>query len=258
MKKNKMMRLASGLLVAVLITTSTISGTFAKYVTEAEAGDTARVAKFGVVVTANGTLFDTTYVEEAEDNVPGTQKPGAAITVESSNGDNLVAPGTKNEEGITFAITGTPEVDVNVAVTVDNVKDIFLAQKTGLPNMTTGLDTDTFDNGADYYPVKYTLTSTVLGTMVNGGTMADVETALAAINNTYEANTNLATEVGTLKLTWAWDFDDAGAGTYDKQDTLLGDLAAGTTLTPATTLTAGTDYSLNTEVKINITVTQVD
>ena len=52
MKKNKMMRLASGLLVAVLITTSTISGTFAKYVTTADAKDEARVAKFGVVITA--------------------------------------------------------------------------------------------------------------------------------------------------------------------------------------------------------------
>lgn len=45
MRKNRMMRAASALLVAVLMTTCTISGTFAKYVTSADSTDTARVAK---------------------------------------------------------------------------------------------------------------------------------------------------------------------------------------------------------------------
>ena len=43
MKKNKMMRLASFLLIAVLLTTSVISGTFAKYVTTDAQWDSARV-----------------------------------------------------------------------------------------------------------------------------------------------------------------------------------------------------------------------
>ena len=57
----------------------------------------------------------------------------------------------------------------------------------------------------------------------------------------------------TLKLTWEWDFEG-----NDKADTLLGDLAAGTTLVPATTLTANTDYCLNESIKISISVTQLD
>ena len=52
MRNNRMMRAASALLVAVLLTTSTISGTFAKYVTEKEVSDTARVAKWGVEIDA--------------------------------------------------------------------------------------------------------------------------------------------------------------------------------------------------------------
>ena len=48
MKKNKMMRLASGLLVAVLLTTSMISGTFAKYVTTESGSDSTRVAKWDI------------------------------------------------------------------------------------------------------------------------------------------------------------------------------------------------------------------
>ena len=59
MKKNKMMRTASGLLVATLLTTSMISGTFAKYTTQDEASDSARVAKWGVTALATGSLFGT-------------------------------------------------------------------------------------------------------------------------------------------------------------------------------------------------------
>ena len=43
MKKNKMMRAASALMVATLLTTSVISGTFAKYVTSVNSSDWARI-----------------------------------------------------------------------------------------------------------------------------------------------------------------------------------------------------------------------
>ena len=49
MKKTKVMRLLSLLLVMTLISTCAISGTFAKYVTRAEGEDQARVAKWGVL-----------------------------------------------------------------------------------------------------------------------------------------------------------------------------------------------------------------
>ena len=61
MKKNVMMRVASIMLVLVLMTSSVISGTFAKYVTDGQATDKARVAKFGVSVTGKSDMFDTTY-----------------------------------------------------------------------------------------------------------------------------------------------------------------------------------------------------
>ena len=47
MKKNRMMRLAAFLLVCVLLTTSVISGTYAKYVSTTTDSDSARVAKWG-------------------------------------------------------------------------------------------------------------------------------------------------------------------------------------------------------------------
>ena len=183
----------------------------------------------------------------------------------SSDTNKLVAPGTKSSDaGLTFAVTGTPEVKVEVKVAVTDVKDVFLRAKTGLPNMTTGNATDMFDNGADYYPVKYTLTQTTAGgsitPLVSDGKLTEVVTKLEALSKTYDANTNLADAVGTLKLTWEWDFDNSGAGTYDRQDTLLGDLAAGIILAPAPdpVLVEGTDYNLQTGLTISITVTQVD
>jgi hypothetical protein len=266
MKKNKSMRLAGGLMIATMLSTSIVSGTYAKYVTSDNAEDSARVAKFGVTVTASGSLFDKTYMSVGGGNTPGgtTADTGdTTLTVESSNADNLVAPGTKNDDGITFVIAGTPEVDVRLDVDVDDssFKEIFLkGTTTKLPDMTTGDAEDTFDNTVDYYPVKFTLTqSTEANPLVDGGTLAEVKTALEGLtNNSIDANTDLAGTIGTLKLTWEWDFDDNGAGTYDKQDTLLGDLAAGTTLVPDTTLTANTDYCLDESIKISISVTQVD
>ena len=61
MKKNVMMRVASIMLVLVLMTSSVISGTFAKYVTEGQSKDSARVAKFGVTVTGNAAIFSDSY-----------------------------------------------------------------------------------------------------------------------------------------------------------------------------------------------------
>lgn len=270
MKKNKSMRLAGGLMIATMLSTSIVSGTYAKYVTSDNAEDSARVAKFGVTVTAAGSLFDKTYY--AVDNANNSNKPGNGIaetdnttlTVESSNADNLVAPGTKNDEGITFVIAGTPEVDVRLDVDVDDnsFKEIFLkGTTTKLPDMTTGDAEDTFDNTADYYPVKFTLTQTTIKEgrettteLVPKGTLAEVKTALKGLTSeSIDANTDLAGAIGTLKLTWEWGFEG-----NDKADTLLGDLAAGTKLVPATTLTANTDYCLNESIKISISVTQLD
>ncbi len=261
MKKNKTMRAAGGLLIATMLTSSIVSGTYAKYVTSDSASDTARVAKFGVTVTASGELFDKTYLK-GETNTPGGKNAAdtdnTALTVESSNENNLVAPGTKNDTGLTFTVTGKPEVDVQLTVDiVGDVEEVFLKQKTGLPDMTTGDETDIFDNNADYYPVKFTLTQTKGGTtteLVKGGKLEAVADELNALDLRCDANTDLATEVGTLNLTWEWAFESGN----DQQDTLLGDLAAGTTLVPATTLTDGTDYNLDENISITVTVTQVD
>ena len=102
MKKNVMMRVASALLVAVLMTTCAISGTFAKYTSSATGTDTARVAKWGWgTTTVTLDLFDGVYGE----------------TVKSSNSDNVIAPGTSKTASIVWAPADTfaPEVDYTIS-----------------------------------------------------------------------------------------------------------------------------------------------
>lgn len=270
MKKNKMMRLASGLLVACLLTSSIVSGTFAKYTTGADASDTARVAKWGVQVTTSGHLFNETYAKNDAKLVDGTL---TVVSVnEAKENDSVVAPGTANTEGITFSITGKPEVKSEVKITVTGTEtdstspvDIYLGEGTYL-DLTTGTSTNTtggvevitnnndeFTIGAEnYYPVVFTLTHTTTNgeEKVTTGTLKDVEKYLEDLTNNYaegDPNVELGEKFGTFTLTWAWAFENVN----DKADTFLGNLAADPTIT-------SNEYSLKTNVKIVIEVTQVD
>ncbi len=227
-------------MIATMLTTSIVSGTYAKYVTSDSATDSARVAKFGVVVEAEGSLFDTSY-----------KNGDGMITVVSSSDEKVVAPGTKSDEALAFSITGKPEVSVNVAIDVaydESTSDIFLKAGT-YPDMTTGDPNDTFTLNADYHPIKYTL---VKGSekILDGGTMEGLKSALAtAVNSEIGSNIELADSLGEYSITWEWAFEQG----QDKADTLLGDLAAGTV-----TDIAAENYNLNTNIEFTVTVTQID
>ena len=145
MKKNKMMRAASGLLVATLLTTSIISGTFAKYTTQDSASDTARVAKWGVTASASGSLFGSDYYAKSESNtsnkIAATYTGSVDLTGTSSgssattSAEKIVAPGTQSDKGMTLSVSGTPEVKTKISIGVDNIpendySDIYLANGT--------------------------------------------------------------------------------------------------------------------------------
>jgi len=163
MKKNKMMRIASILLVVTLLSTCVISGTFAKYVTKAEGEDAARVAKWGVLVTVAGNAFSDKY--EATDET--YLEAGGEYSVVSKNGDKVVAPGTNSDEvGTTLVATvkGTPEVAARYTLEGKGIKDVVLKKGTytDYTHLVKADDgtygyTDTFELKADYAPVKWNL-----------------------------------------------------------------------------------------------------
>ena len=220
MKKNKMMRIASVLLVAVILTTCAISGTFAKYVARNDGTDTARVAKFGVTVSGTADTFKETY---AKDDNSFTL---AANTVVST--EDVVAPGTSGSMAA-FTITGTPEVAVRVNFTG-----------------TLELGDKWVDSTSAYYcPIEVTVGSTVF----KGLDYADVNAFETAVNNEiatytkdYEANTDLSTiGADAPAISWAWAF----TGNDDDKDTDLGDQAA-----------AGNAATIS--LSVTATVTQID
>ena len=196
MKKNVMMRVASALLVAVLMTTCAISGTFAKYTTTASGSDSARVAKWGVVVSAAGNeAFSNTY-EDSE-------------VVSAVTEQDVVAPGTNGTLG-GITISGAPEVKVKVVVTANLELEGWV------------IDTDTV-----YCPIVFT----VGGEQIKmGGAITTLDKLEEAVEAKFTAlakaevaaNTDLA---ANLSVSWAWAFEGENAN-----DTKLGNLATAPTI----------------------------
>lgn len=220
MKKNKMMRIASVLLIAVIFTTCAISGTFAKYVTSGKGSDYARVAKFGVTVTGTADTFKETY---AKDDSSFTL---AANTVVST--EDVVAPGTSGEMAA-FTLSGTPEVAVRVT---------FAG--------TLELGDKWVDSTPAYYcPIEITVGSTVIkGKDYASADLfeADVNAKIATYSNDYAANKDLSS-IGSdaPAISWKWTFE----GNDDVKDTYLGDQAD-----------AGNAASIS--LNVTATVTQID
>lgn len=204
MKKNKIMRVAAVLLVAVILTTCAISGTFAKYVKSGSGSDYARVAKFGVTVSGTADTFKETYAKNDDSFTL------AANTVVST--EDVVAPGTEGSMAA-FTITGTPEVAVNVAF-----------------EGTLDIDDNWKDSSDAYYcPIAITVGDTTYkGTAYDSAAEFEnaVNAKIATYTKNYEANTDLSTiGANAPAISWAWDFDDSGAGTNDGKDTDLGNAA---------------------------------
>lgn len=222
MKKNAMLKIAAILMVAVLLTTCAISSTFAKYTaTSGLSTDTARVAKFGVKVDTNvTTLFAGAYKDEPVVTSVTDDNTTVKTTVD------VVAPGTKNTLTAASTITGTPEVDVTVAYSV---------------NVT--ISEDWLDKDGDaYFPVIFTVNGATYGlegmkdSEGNTPTNSFATTALLAAgikeaielkNATYQAGTTLESQAANkLSISWEWAFNKNS----DVNDTYLGDLIAGTIL----------------------------
>lgn len=235
MKKNVMMRLASVMLVLVLLTSSVISGTFAKYVTAENGGDSARVAKWGVGVEVDGEMFAEAY--EYDDVVAAAV--GGNTSVEAYNGtDKLVAPGTAGEM-VDIKLKGVPEVDVKVTYEATVTFDRWAVTDDNFycPLVLT-------INGTDYYMNDFADAAAA---------KTFVENVINGYSAEYNANTNLETDPtvlgDVLTISWSWPYetgaDAAAIAANDKRDTELGDLAA-----------AGQASTI--AVDVICTVTQVD
>lgn len=232
MKKNKILRLASVMLMLCLITTCAISGTFAKYTTDGTATDSARVAKWGVKVATTGAFadestFGSSYVKTTSAFTAGDN------TVVGTSTAQVVAPGT-NGTMAAVSITGTPEVGVAITYTANLT----------LSNWKV--------SGVDYCPIVFTVAGTELkingsydkdGVPTNISSVSDLENAveyvISKLSVSYLApGTVLDNQTFQPEVTWAWGIDST-VNTYidDEKDTALGDAATAPEITLALTVT---------------------
>ena len=197
MKKNIMLRLSAILLVAVLLTTCVISGTWAKYTKTGNANDSARVAKWGVTVAAE----DKNYDEYATAEFTATET--ALTTVASTK---VLAPGS----GLYFAninLSGKPEVAVRVTYTANL-------------EFSSGWNIDE----ELYMPLQFYVNGDLVEVDGEETLEEAVEAAIAAYTYDYEADTDLsetAQRADELVVSCYWPFS-----VNDDNDTILGDLAA--------------------------------
>ncbi len=177
-KKGRGVKFIMMIMGLILVTGGIIGGTFAKYTTQINGTDKARVAKWGVGVVAEGHLFADSY---------GT-------TVDSANGNTVIAPGTSGS--YSFAFTGTPEVAYQLDV-------VFDGSYTG--------------NWDGYYPVQFKLD--------NGawGTLEQLETAINGLSTTVHPGDAVLPSSVDHVVSWKWDFSTSPAN--DIKDTKLGNQA---------------------------------
>lgn len=133
MKKNIMMRIASVLLVAVLLSTCAISGTFAKYTTTVTGTATAKVATWNVDVAGGTETFTFNLFDTLKDS------NGTSDETDVDTSSKIIAPGTsgsfaivvnnKSEVNATYTTTFTVKVDGTVKAEGDLP---FKFTKTGL------------------------------------------------------------------------------------------------------------------------------
>ena len=187
MKKNKMLRMASSLLVLAMITTCVISGTFAKYTSTASGSDEATVAKWSIEVndteiavtgdakTVSFGLFDT---------IKDTDNTAEEDDVKKA----LIAPGTSGS--FKLNLENLSEVDAKYTITLSET------------------------NGSDI-PLQYSL---------GGGNWAD---SIDALNSSLEEkDIAMGTGTAEHIVYWRWVYEGTTSGAHESQtdstDTALG------------------------------------
>ena len=215
---SKKMKFLGILLLAVVATSYSVSGTYAKYISKVELTDSARVAKWTISMSDPAmntlSLFKDSY-EIADGAV-----------VDALDDTKVVAPGVHGQ--YTFSLNGTLETAFTLDVKAEVTDNVVL---------TAGTHQDSNGNdvvvAADYAPIQYSL---------DGTTWTDADGLEAALNNLFKETDGQKTvyapqeitEKGKTTIYWKWAFDETdtqvatGFTPNSEYDTLLGNIGADT------------------------------
>lgn len=229
------------LLSLVLLTSSIVSTTLAKYVVTKSVTTTAQLQKFGLDVT-----LDLNNTLEASADIKNT---GDSATITIS--DFKLKPGDDYRNAITASITGTPTVDANVTITVSvncddsNFmldKDVFDALNFSKDQLCTpvGFFVNSQSKVASYYKTDFvTGSTTTLGTYITGQLVNAINTNVGdKISSKTKVNNSISgkilssittpVNINNIGIGFAWSETSADAtngnyeiGTYiaDKEPT---------------------------------------
>lgn len=223
---NKKMSVLGILLMAVVVTSYSVSGTYAKYVSDVSVADEARVAKWQIGLAKDSMqtmdLFKSSYTYGENGVVVKALNDANAKT------NKLVAPGTKGQ--YTFALTGIVETNYTIDVAI-------VDEKTGNTVVLTEqeLNPESATNDVAYNPLKFYLSSdsTVNIDDVANDDLLTFEQLKTALTNLYkdEAGNKIVYKPGKVSKTnttqtiyWKWDFSTGTEN--DKLDTKLGQAIA--------------------------------
>ena len=250
MKKHNMMRVASALAVVTLLSTSVISGTLAKYTSEATSqAESARVAKWAINAgSKNGTLQaiseagSNSFTFDLFNTVKDTATGGGSETDISANDDTtIIAPGTWGY--VDLVIENDSEVSAKYSIKLEKTsKDTVPLQYAmkKLDELAAAEDTAPTITSDPKDPTKVGWTSTAADVKID-------ENDNRILN--YKSSDTATGNKVTYRVYWKWDYG-TNATASENTDTSLGVTAA--------TGTAATGTAATPTVTATVTATQVD
>lgn len=217
----KKMSILAVLLVAVVVTTFSVSGTYAKYTSKIDTTDEARIAKweFGAakVNDDNTTTALSTTQTNTIDLFASSYKWNGDKYVEAINKtDKVVAPGTAGE--YTFKLVGDMEVRYNLKFDLKVTND-FVVYYNVVDGKVTDISNTKTNQTNEYHPVKFSIEYTDnAGTVHNDPLFTDLNTKGLADALTVYSNKIAAKGFGPgamkqqYKISWKWDVTNTISG----------------------------------------------
>ena len=237
MEKRKQNAKKVTVIAAVILMFSLVIGmgafTYAKYVSTQETGNqNATAAKWGIVISADASMFGTDYTKGDGANAT-VVAGGAGVAVKATSTAKIVAPGT--EGSLTVTVNGTAEV----------------LSKLTFESTADWTDISVKENDTVYNPIKWTLKKG--DTAVTGAenvTLAVLKTKLLALTEKYDAGTSISQ---TYTISWVWAFEQNNNGA----DTAIGYKSANTTESLDKIDSKYTDFSTTISLAFTVKVEQI-
>lgn len=220
MKRNRLFILGIVTVLVALLSLTLVSGTFAKYTSQATGSDSARVAKWSIKVgtTEIANATPQTIIFDLFNTVKDTAGADEA-DVKVGSGETIVAPGTSGN--FELVLTNESEVTAQLALAVDPAET---------------------DNNI---PLQFSVDGT---NWKDSLALALADVAVADLKLGFTGNSSALPTSKTVNVQWRWVFEGTTEGAHtgqtDVTDTDLGIAAQGTAPT----------YS----VTLKVTATQVD